>query len=63
MLATHQINILNIPPAFALELLREWQRSPELVPTDLQTLITGGDVLAVETVRLWQRCCGTASPC
>ena len=53
MLAAHQITILNIPPAFALELLCEWQHSPELVPTELRTLITGGDVLAVETVRLW----------
>ncbi len=54
MLAARRINILNIPPAFALELLREWQRSPEVIPTTLQTLITGGDVLAVEAVQLWQ---------
>ncbi len=50
MLMTQQINILNIPPAFALELLREWQHRPELIPPALQTLITGGDVLAVEAV-------------
>ena len=54
MLTAQQINILNIPPAFALELLREWQHRPELIPPALQTLITGGDVLAVEAVQLWQ---------
>ena len=54
MLTAQQINVLNIPPAFALELLREWQHDPELIPTALQTFITGGDVLAVEAVQLWQ---------
>ncbi|HXH10352.1 MAG TPA: amino acid adenylation domain-containing protein, partial [Alphaproteobacteria bacterium] len=54
MLAAQRIKILNVPPAYALELLREWQYRPELVPPDLKTLIVGGDVLAVETVELWQ---------
>jgi amino acid adenylation domain-containing protein len=54
MLAAQRIDILNVPPAFALELLREWQRRPELIPGSLRLLVTGGDVLAVEAVRLWQ---------
>ena len=53
MLVAQRIKILNVPPAYALELLREWQYRPELVPLDLKTLIVGGDVLAVETVALW----------
>jgi len=54
MLVDLQVNIIQLPPAFILALFREWQQHPELIPTALKLLISCGDVLAVETVRLWQ---------
>jgi amino acid adenylation domain-containing protein len=54
MLADLKVNIIQLPPAFILALFREWQLNPRLIPTDLKLLISCGDVLAVETVRLWQ---------
>ena len=54
MLADLKVNIIQLPPAFILALFREWQLNPRLIPADLKLLISCGDVLAVETVRLWQ---------
>ncbi len=54
MLVTLKVNIIQLPPAFILALFREWQLNPRLIPADLKLLISCGDVLAVETVRLWQ---------
>jgi amino acid adenylation domain-containing protein len=54
MLADLKVNIIQLPPAFILALFREWQLNPQLIPADLKLLISCGDVLAVETVRLWQ---------
>jgi amino acid adenylation domain-containing protein len=54
MLADLQVNIIQLPPAFIQALLQEWQRHPGLIPPALTLLISCGDVLAVDTVRLWQ---------
>ena len=54
MLAALKVNIIQLPPAFILARFREWQLNPRLIPADLKLFISCGDVLAVETVRLWQ---------
>ena len=54
MLADLKVNIIQLPPAFILARFREWQLNPRLIPADLKLFISCGDVLAVETVRLWQ---------
>ncbi len=54
MLADLEIAVVQLPPAFILELFRAWREHPEWIPLDLAVIVSCGDVLAPGTVEIWR---------
>ena len=48
------INVIQIPPALQLELFKYWKAQPDQFPKSLRTLISCGDVMAVESAHIWK---------
>ncbi len=52
----HGLTIVNLPPAYAHQLVRLWRESPEKAARlKVRIMIVGGDVLLPETYRLWRK--------
>ncbi len=55
VIASYGLNSVNLPPAYLTQVLRGWAQSQTSLPEgQLRTLISGGDVLSAESLRLWQ---------
>jgi amino acid adenylation domain-containing protein len=52
------LNAINLPPAYWNQVLMEWTAAPnkvEIPAGQVKTIISGGDVLTPESLRLWQQ--------
>ena len=51
---SHQVTVMNLPPAYWQQALAEWARAPqELAGTQLRLVIVGGDRLGARGVQQW----------
>ncbi len=58
VLAGYGLNVVNLPPAYWNQVLLEWVASEptnKLPKRQLRTVISGGDVLTPESLRLWSQ--------
>ena len=59
VVARYGVNVMNLPPAYWNQVLREWAAGAAANKVDVpagqvRTVISGGDVLSAESLRLWQ---------
>jgi amino acid adenylation domain-containing protein len=52
---SQQVTVMNLPPAYWQQAVREWAAAPqELAGTQLRLVIVGGDRMAADGVRQWR---------
>lgn len=55
VITAYGLNVINLPPAYWNQVLQEWAKSQTPIPAgQLRLVISGGDVLTAESLRLWQ---------
>ena len=53
---SQQVTVMNLPPAYWHQVVREWEQAPDdLVDLRLRLVIVGGDRLGAEAVQLWRQ--------
>jgi amino acid adenylation domain-containing protein len=56
VVADFWLTVVNLPPAYWHQWVQDWTTAPQPIPErQLRLVISGGDVMALETLRLWRQ--------